>query len=84
MSSEDAHHHELADGARVVVRSETGEMNGIIQIAPVKSGTLPSLLAGGQRSGLPSHRSPFPGSPITTQKVSIEKIYWLIALMPED
>ena len=40
ISPEDAQELELGDGARVVVRSDTGEMNAVIQIAPVKSGTL--------------------------------------------
>ncbi len=73
MSPEDAHHHELADGARVVVRSETGEMNGIIQIAPVKSGTLQAYWP--EANVLISRRTdPVSGEPDYNVEVSIEKI----------
>jgi len=40
IATEDAEKLQLKDGAKVVVRSDTGKMNGIIQLAPVKSGTL--------------------------------------------
>lgn len=40
ISPEDAERIKLDDGASVVVRSDTGEMKGVIQVAPVKSGTL--------------------------------------------
>ncbi|HEY3165772.1 MAG TPA: molybdopterin dinucleotide binding domain-containing protein, partial [Candidatus Binatia bacterium] len=40
ISPEDADRLKLEDGDRVVLRSDTGEMNGTIQLAPVKCGTL--------------------------------------------
>ena len=40
ISPEDAERLGLADGERVLIRSETGEMIGIMKLAPVKPGTL--------------------------------------------
>jgi molybdopterin-dependent oxidoreductase alpha subunit len=40
ISAEDAERLEFEDGAMATLRSDTGAMNGIIRIAPVKSGTL--------------------------------------------
>ncbi len=40
ISSDDANRLELENGSEVLVKSDTGEMEGIIQIAPVKLGTL--------------------------------------------
>jgi anaerobic selenocysteine-containing dehydrogenase len=40
ISAEDAARLKLSDGAKVKVRSDAGGMDGIIQLAPVKSGTL--------------------------------------------
>jgi molybdopterin-dependent oxidoreductase alpha subunit len=40
ISPEDAERLKLDDGASVNIRSDTGEMKGVIQLAPVKSGTL--------------------------------------------
>jgi anaerobic selenocysteine-containing dehydrogenase len=72
MSPEDAQELELADGARVVVCSETGEMNGIIQIAPVKSGTLQAYWP--EANVLITRRTdPVSGEPDYNVEVSIEK-----------
>lgn len=40
ISPEDAARLKLEDGANIIVRSDTGEMKGVIRLAPVKSGTL--------------------------------------------
>jgi anaerobic selenocysteine-containing dehydrogenase len=73
MSPEDARRLELADGAGVVVRSDTGEMNGVIQIAPVKSGTLQAYWP--EANVLISRRTdPVSGEPDYNVEVSIEKI----------
>jgi molybdopterin-dependent oxidoreductase alpha subunit len=73
MSPEDARRLELADGAGVVVRSDTGEMNGVIQIAPVKSGTLQAYWP--EANVLISRRTdPVSGEPDYNVEVSVEKI----------
>jgi molybdopterin-dependent oxidoreductase alpha subunit len=73
MSPEDAQELELADGARVVVRSDTGEMNGVIQIAPVKSGTVQAYWP--EANVLIGRRTdPVSGEPDYNVEVSIEKI----------
>jgi molybdopterin-dependent oxidoreductase alpha subunit len=73
MAPEDAEQLELADGARVVIRSDTGEMNGVIQIAPVKSGTLQAYWP--ETNVLISRRTdPVSGEPDYNAEVSIEKI----------
>jgi molybdopterin-dependent oxidoreductase alpha subunit len=40
ISPEDAQRIGLENGSRVVIRSITGQMNGVVQTAPVKSGTV--------------------------------------------
>jgi molybdopterin-dependent oxidoreductase alpha subunit len=73
ISPEDAEQLELADGARVVVRSDTGEMNGVVQMAPVKSGTLQAYWP--EANVLISRRTdPVSGEPDYNVEVSIEKI----------
>jgi anaerobic selenocysteine-containing dehydrogenase len=73
MSPEDAHRLELADGAGVVVRSDTGEMNGVIQIAPVKSGTLQAYWP--EANVLISRRTdPVSGEPDYNVEVFVDKI----------
>ena len=73
ISPEDAQELELADGARVVVRSDTGEMNAVIQIAPVKSGTVQAYWP--EANVLISRRTdPVSGEPDYNVEVSIEKI----------
>jgi predicted molibdopterin-dependent oxidoreductase YjgC len=73
MSPEDAQELELADGARVVVRSDTGEMNAVVQIAPVKSGTVQAYWP--EANVLIARRTdPVSGEPDYNVEVSIEKI----------
>jgi molybdopterin-dependent oxidoreductase alpha subunit len=73
ISPKDAERLELADGARVVVRSDTGEMNGVVQMAPVKSGTLQAYWP--EANVLISRRTdPVSGEPDYNVEVSIEKI----------
>ena len=71
--AEDAERLGLDDGTRVKVRSDTGEMNGIIQLAPVKSGTLQAYWP--EANVLISRRTdPVPGEPDYKAEVWIEKI----------
>lgn len=73
ISPEDAQQLEVTDGTRVVARSNTGEMNGVIQIAPVKSGTLQAYWP--EANVLISRRTdPISGEPDYNVEVSIEKI----------
>ena len=73
ISPEDAQQLEVTDGTEVVVRSNTGEMNGVIQIAPVKSGTLQAYWP--EANVLISRRTdPISGEPDYNVEVSIEKI----------
>jgi anaerobic selenocysteine-containing dehydrogenase len=73
ISPEDAQRLEVTDGARVMVRSITGEMNGVIQIAPIKSGTLQAYWP--EANVLISRRTdPVSGEPDYNVEVSIEKI----------
>jgi molybdopterin-dependent oxidoreductase alpha subunit len=73
ISPEDAQELELGDGARVVVRSDTGEMNAVIQIAPVKSGTLQAYWP--EANVLIARRTDaVSGEPDYNVEVSLEKI----------
>ena len=67
ISPEDAERNKLDDGASVVVRSDTGEMKGVIQLAPVKSGTLQAYWP--EANVLISRRT----DPISGTEVWIEK-----------
>jgi predicted molibdopterin-dependent oxidoreductase YjgC len=72
MAPEDAEKLGLIDGASVVVRSDSGAMKGIIQIAPVKSGTLQAYWP--EANVLISRRTdPVSGEPDYNAEVSIEK-----------
>jgi len=73
ISPEDAEQLELADGARVVVRSDTGEMNGVVQMAPVKSGTLQAYWPEANVL-IPGRTDPVSGEPDYNVQVSIEKL----------
>ena len=73
ISPEDAKHLGLQDGAAVVVCSDTGKMKGIIQFAPVKSGTLQAYWP--EANVLISRRTdPVSGEPDYNAEVWIEKI----------
>ncbi len=72
ISPEDAEQLGLKDGARVTVRSDVGEMNGVIQIAPVKAGTLQAYWP--EANVLIPHRTdPLSGEPDYNAEVRIEK-----------
>jgi anaerobic selenocysteine-containing dehydrogenase len=72
ISPEDADRLKLEDGDRVVLRSDTGEMNGTIQLAPVKCGTLQAYWP--EANVLISRRTdPVSGEPDHNAEVWIEK-----------
>jgi len=72
ISPEDAERLQLKDGATVIVRSDTGEMKGIVQFAPVKSGTLQAYWP--EANVLISRRTdPVSGEPDYNAEVWIEK-----------
>ena len=73
ISPPDAERLGLENGVRVVVRSKTGEMNGVIQIAPVKTGTLQAYWP--EANVLISRRTdPVSGEPDYNAEVWIEKV----------
>jgi molybdopterin-dependent oxidoreductase alpha subunit len=73
ISPEDAARLGMEDGVRVVLRSDTGEMNAVIQVAPVKSGTLQAYWP--EANVLISRRSdPVSGEPDYNVEVSIERM----------
>ena len=73
ISAEDAERLALENGAHVVVRSDTGEMNGVIQIAPLKSGTLQAYWP--EANVLISRRTdPVSGEPDYNVEVSLERL----------
>ena len=72
MAFEDAERLGLADGARVLLRSDTGEMRGVIQLAPVKIGTLQAYWP--EANVLIARRTdPVSGEPDYNTDVRIEK-----------
>ena len=72
ISAEDAGRLKLSDGVKVKIRSETGAMDGIIQRAPVKSGTLQAYWP--EANVLISRRAdPVSGEPDYNAEVWIEK-----------
>jgi len=72
MAFEDAEKLGLADGARVLLRSDTGEMRGVIQLAPVKIGTLQAYWP--EANVLIARRTdPVSGEPDYNTEVRIEK-----------
>jgi predicted molibdopterin-dependent oxidoreductase YjgC len=73
ISPEDAERLALENGARVVVRSDTGEMNGVIQIAPLKAGTLQAYWP--EANVLIARRTdPVSGEPDYNVEVSLERL----------
>jgi molybdopterin-dependent oxidoreductase alpha subunit len=72
ISPEDAERLGLVDGTRVIVRSTTGEMQGVIQIAPVKSGTLQAYWPEANVM-IPRRTDPVSGKPDYNAEVWIEK-----------
>lgn len=72
IAPEDAKRLEIEDGFDVIVKSATGQMKGVIQIAPVKSGTLQAYWP--EANVLISRRAdPVSGEPDYNAEVSIEK-----------
>jgi molybdopterin-dependent oxidoreductase alpha subunit len=72
IAPEDAERLRLADDAPVVVRSATGAMKGVIQVAPVKSGTLQAYWP--EANVLISRRAdPVSGEPDYNAEVWLEK-----------
>jgi molybdopterin-dependent oxidoreductase alpha subunit len=72
ISPEDAERLALEDGSKIVVRSDTGEMTGIVQLAPVKSGTLQAYWP--EANVLLSRRTdPVSGEPDYNAEVWIKK-----------
>jgi predicted molibdopterin-dependent oxidoreductase YjgC len=72
MSPEDAEKLGLADGAPVMLRSETGEMSCVVKIAPVKAGTLQAYWP--EANVLIARRTdPVSGEPDYNTEVEIEK-----------
>jgi molybdopterin-dependent oxidoreductase alpha subunit len=73
ISPEDAEQHGLREGTRVILRSAAGEMNGVIQIAPVKPGTLQAYWP--EANVLIGRRTdPVSGEPDYNAEVRIEKL----------
>jgi molybdopterin-dependent oxidoreductase alpha subunit len=73
ISPEDAERLGLDDGDRVVLRSQVGEMGGVIQIAPVRPGTLQAYWP--EANVLIRHQTgPLSGAPDYNTEVSIEKL----------
>jgi anaerobic selenocysteine-containing dehydrogenase len=73
MAFEDAEKLGLADGSRVLLRSDTGEMSGVIQCAPVKTGTLQAYWP--EANVLIARRAdPISGEPDYNTEVRIEKL----------
>jgi predicted molibdopterin-dependent oxidoreductase YjgC len=72
ISPEDAGILELADGYEVTLRSDTGRMKGIIQLAPVKTGTLQAYWPEANVL-IPRRIDPVSGEPDYNVEVWIEK-----------
>ena len=72
ISPEDADNLELEDGYEVTLRSDTGRMKGIIQLAPVKSGTLQAYWPEANVL-IPPRFDPVSGEPDYNVEVWIEK-----------
>ena len=73
IAPEDAERLGLQDGARVTVRSDTGAMNGTIQMAPVKSGTLQAYWPEANVL-IPRRTDPVSGEPDYNAEVWIEAV----------
>jgi len=73
ISPEDAERLSLDDGDHVLVRSQVGEMAGVIQIAPVKPGTLQAYWP--EANVLIGRRTdPLSGEPDYNAEVELEKV----------
>ena len=72
ISPEDAERFELEHGYEVTLRSDAGKMKGIIQLAPVKSGTLQAYWPEANVL-IPPRFDPVSGQPDYNVEVWIEK-----------
>jgi len=73
ISLEDAERLSFDDGDSVIVRSDTGEMRGVIQIAPVKPGTLQAYWPEANVL-IPRRTDPLSGAPDYNTEVELEKL----------
>jgi predicted molibdopterin-dependent oxidoreductase YjgC len=73
IAPEDAERLGLQNGARVTVRSDTGAMNGTIQLAPVKAGTLQAYWPEANVL-VPRRADPVSGEPDYNTEVWIEAV----------
>ncbi len=73
IAPEDAERLGLQNGARVTVRSDTGAMNGTIQLAPVKAGTLQAYWPEANVL-IPRRADPVSGEPDYNAEVWIEAV----------
>jgi anaerobic selenocysteine-containing dehydrogenase len=73
IAPEDAERLRLENGARVTVRSDTGAMNGTIQTAPVKSGTVQAYWPEANVL-IPRRADPVSGQPDYNAEVWIEAV----------
>jgi len=73
IAPEDAERLSLQNGARVTVRSDTGAMNGTIQLAPVKAGTLQAYWPEANVL-IPRRTDPVSGEPDYNAEVWIEAV----------
>jgi molybdopterin-dependent oxidoreductase alpha subunit len=71
ISPEDAATLGLEDGSRVILRSDTGQLKGVIQIAPLKPGTLQAYWPEANVL-IPRRTDPISGEPDYNAEVSIE------------
>ena len=73
ISLEDAERLSLDDGDSVIIRSESGEMRGVIQLAPLKPGTLQAYWP--EANVLIARRTdPVSGAPDYNAEVELEKL----------
>jgi len=73
ISPEDAERLSLDNGERVLLRSQVGEMRGVIQVAPVKAGTLQAYWP--EANVLIGRRTdPLSGAPDYNTEVELEKL----------
>ncbi len=72
ISPEDAENLKLEDRAPVVIRSQTGAMKGVIQIAPVKAGSLQAYWPEANVL-IPRRSDPVSGEPDYNTEVELEK-----------
>jgi molybdopterin-dependent oxidoreductase alpha subunit len=70
---EDAERLQVKDGCRILLRSNTGQMKGVVQLAPVKSGTLQAYWPEANVL-IPRRADPVSGEPDYNAEVTVEKL----------